>query len=102
MRLDGHFSGQERGDADRRGRLAGELRAAVEEAHPVRDLLLGDEDALDSALLADAYRVLACERRAQPVGQRARLDGDRLAGLEPAMQSIRELGLDRDHPAAFG
>ena len=40
VRLDAHFSGQESGDSDRCGGLAGELRAAVEEAHSGRDLVL--------------------------------------------------------------
>ena len=61
MRLDGHFPGQEGGDSDRRGRLAGELRAAVEEPHPVRDLVLGDEHALDVAFVTD--RVPRARRR---------------------------------------
>ena len=46
--------------------------------------------------------MLSGEGRAQPVGDRARLDGDRLAGLEPAVQRVGELGLDGDDAAPLG
>ena len=56
------LAGEERGGRDGAGRLAGELRALVEEAERVLDLLLGDEDALEVA--ADL------ERRGRPTPAR--------------------------------
>src|SRR5262245_54350404 len=99
MRLDGDFSGQESGDSDRCGGLAGELCPAVEEPHSLVDLALPDEDVLDTPVPADPDRALAREGRAQPVGHRLRLDAHRFAGLEAAAQRIGELWLDGDDSA---
>src|SRR5262245_25208954 len=102
MRLDGYFSGQKGCHPTRRCRLARELGATVQEAHPLGDLVLRDQDALDVVLRADANRVLACERSAETVCHRLRIHPHRLAGLEAAAQRVRELRLDRDDASPLG
>src|SRR5581483_1477002 len=77
------------------GGLAGELRAGVEKAHRVGDLFLGHEDAVDDSA-ADLECELSRERGCEPVGDRVRLHGDAMAGLEPCSEGLRLLGLDGD------
>ena len=75
-----NLAGEPGRGGDRAGRLDGELRPLVEEPERVLDLLLGHEHALEIA--ADLQRQPTGEGRAEAVGDRARLDRDRLAALE--------------------
>ena len=60
------------------------------------DLVLRDEHHLVHQLAADRQRIRAGERSVQPVRDRARLDGDRLACLERDVHRRRKLRLDTD------
>src|SRR5262249_44628231 len=89
---------EQRGDRGGAGRLDRELRAPVEEAHRRRDLVLADEDALEVA--TELERQGAETRRVEAVCDRARLEGDRVAGARRGMKRLRELRLDGDHADA--
>src|SRR6266480_1354979 len=97
-----HFSGQESCYAHRSGRLAGELRAAVEEAEAGLDLGFADEHGFDPAGLADGNAILTGKWRAETVGDRARSHGHRTAGAEPLLQRARPFGLDGDDTRLSG
>src|SRR5438045_1528522 len=97
-----HFSSQESRHAHRSGRLAGELRAAVEKAEAGLNLGFADEHGFDPAGLADGNAILTGKWRAETVGDRARSHGHRTAGAEPLLQRARPFGLDGDDTRLSG
>ena len=89
-RLERDLSGQQRPRRGRPGGLAGELRALVEEAEAVLDLLFGDEDALDPERRGRSRprcrpRTAHRARRRSSVGW----TGTLLARLQPLVQRGR-------------
>src|SRR5438067_3550416 len=97
-----HFSCQKSRHAHRSGRLAGQLRAAVEKAEAGLDLGFADEHGFDPASLADGNAILTGKWRAETVGDRARSHGHRPAGAEPLLQRARAFGLDGDDTRLSG
>ena len=95
-----HLAREQRCERGGAGGLARELRARVEEAERVLDLLLGDEHPLDPA--AELDRDAARERGVQAVRDRPRLDRDGRARGERRMQGLARLRLDRDDANAPG
>ena len=87
------------GHGDGAGRLAGELRALVEEAERVLDLVLLDEHELRPR--ARGRSLSACSPAngaARPSAiERGRSTGTGSSCARPSVQRVRALGLDADH-----
>ena len=82
------------------GGLGGELGPLVEEAEPLLDLLLGDQDGLDPELEAERDRKRAREGRVQAVGDRVRRHRDGRAGGEAVVEGAASPRA-RPRPHAF-